>query len=147
MREHIDEGIRTHGWAGIGVGGTEIEPEIPFLYTVGLHDRGMPELLIIGGVSHTIIKQAISAIEATPATDGMVLDDIEGMRVILRALPAEAAAKTHTRFSAQYYGKPVDCMQIVFPDAEGLYPWEAGCDLDTAEGQSGVVRWRDEIRH
>ncbi|MBW8711109.1 MAG: DUF4262 domain-containing protein, partial [Mycobacterium sp.] len=45
--EYLDElraTIRIHGWAVQSVE----DDRLPFAYTIGLHDRGLPELLVTG---------------------------------------------------------------------------------------------------
>jgi len=42
--DELREIVRVHGWA---IQGVEDERR-PYTYTIGLHDRGLPELLITG---------------------------------------------------------------------------------------------------
>lgn len=125
------------GWAVMHVLPTDDDPDTttPFAYTVGLSAHDDPELLIAGlppEVAHGLLNDLAGRVydRAERFTHGQRIDDlIAGYDAVLvegapidELLPGVAIAR---------YGRDqVRLQQVVWPDQQGRFPWDAGYDVD-----------------
>lgn len=122
-----DEVIARHGWLvqGVMAGG----PRRPDLaYTVGLHGRGSPELVVFGLPLTTAcpmlndLGERVRAGETLRAGDVLRFADWPH-RVHLLAVPHPE----RVLFQAiRTYGRPVPALQAVWDDLGGRFPWDDG---------------------
>jgi Domain of unknown function (DUF4262) len=117
MRKH-------HGWA---VQFVEHDKR-PFAYTVGLHNRGLPELLITG-LNAQISTRVLNSIAHTIVDDAMRLApamhiDYED-RFLIEVVEVEHP-DVHLRFAVEICGSDVRALQLVWADDRGRWPWDAG---------------------
>ena len=124
--DYLDELRRTmqeHGWA---VQYVESD-RTPFAYTVGLHDCGLPELLMTG---------VSCAASDTPAehrrqgTDGPARAGAPGQKVAVRSGPLVeivevANPDAHMKWAVAFGGPEVRALQLVWADGRGRWPWAA----------------------
>lgn len=139
------------GWSAIGVFG-ESEENPSFTYTIGLDQKGLPELLVVGLPSqyaHAFIAQYIEAM----AVDG-VLDDKTvstdyadgGLRLAFCDVDPTTACNTYMFHTENFLGVPPDrVQQLVWADPSNILPFEAGCDKRMARMQSRVRDYRTEV--
>jgi hypothetical protein len=122
----IDEhGIMVQ-WVAAGEG------SLAFAYTVGLAAHGKPELLIYGlppDTAQSILNDMALPIEDANWKPGLSRqifgDGVPALLVkIIDSMDAEMTI-TNRMYAVPGQG-PVDALQIVFPDAAGLWPWEEG---------------------
>lgn len=127
--------IDVHGWAVIGVFPTRDDDGIPFSYTVGLTDKGLPELAIYGlgpGNSARILNAAgrrmvrRGELRGGDRVGGVLAFDAQ-LAVIDMADTADLSAVRHL------YGVVLAARQIVWPDAQGRMPWEGWNFPDAAQ--------------
>ncbi|HKD98541.1 MAG TPA: DUF4262 domain-containing protein [Micromonosporaceae bacterium] len=136
-REQLDafdkqqkELIDKFGWSVIGVVATEDDPGTSFSYTVGLTEHGFPEFMI-AGLPPEIAKRLLNDM------GGRVFDRAErfahGQRVtdLIRGYDAVVVAGDPLEEMApgvayHLYGRTVRVQQIVWPDQDGRFPWDAG---------------------
>jgi hypothetical protein len=109
-----------HGWA---VQFVESDRK-PFAYTVGLHDCGLPELLITG-VHPPRARQVLDTVadycvcEEPPAPgDEIELPDGRLLEVVEVAQP-----DAHLAMAVNLFGPEVRALQLVWADARGRWPW------------------------
>jgi hypothetical protein len=150
---HVDYGelgnlIRRHGWHSLCVIPDADEPDVPWEYTIGLTEIGLPELILFGmpyRQSHPVLHGAVEQMQAhgRPADDWRSQGVILGFEVSFRALPAFVLTEFACQAAYYYEGSPytVDVMQVVWPDKAGLFPWDAGCNADYARRQSQITHW------
>lgn len=126
--------IDTHGWAVIGVFPTCAEDGPPFSYTVGLTDRGLPELAIYGLPPQT--AGGVLNVAARHAVDRGELPCGQPITGLLAGgLPVVAVAMEDTDDLTSVrglYGVVLAAQQIVWPDSQGRMPWE-DWNLGTAQ--------------
>ncbi|MBX7432557.1 DUF4262 domain-containing protein [Mycobacterium sp. Y57] len=120
----LRETIREHGWAVQFVE----EERRPFAYTVGLHDRGLPELLVTGLQAQMSAK--LLNLTGRHMVDGsMVLHPAEriayGNRFLLEVVEVEHPI-VHLKFAAGIYGPKIRAYQLVWADDVGRWPWDRG---------------------
>lgn len=116
--------IRDHGWA---VQFVEDEKR-PFAYTIGLHDLGVPELLI-SGVSPGGATHVLNSVARRMIGDGMVL--APAMRIDCQDGPLIAVIEVehpdvHLTFAIRLFGPQVRALQLVWADGRGRWPWDPG---------------------
>src|SRR5690348_3985724 len=122
--------IERHGYAVIKVREDDEGPG--FAYSVGLEISFQhPEILMIGldvDLMHRILNDVGAFVaRGTPIACGRRYDDfLEGYDCIFREVPRESLEQYVGRALA-IEGEP-RVLQLIYPDAAGLFPWEAGCD-------------------
>lgn len=123
--EYLDElrsTIRDHGWA---VQFVESDQR-PLAYTIGLHDKGLPELLVTGMHAQTATK-LLNAIGHQMVYEGMVLQPAEhidcGGRFLLEVVEVEHP-DVHLKFAVGLQGSSIRAFQLVWADDAGRWPWD-----------------------
>lgn len=129
----IDKLVRTEGFAFLCIGPDVDAP--PYAYTVGLTETyGCPELLIFGvgqqtagPVFHTVVDKIKAGARFS---NGDVLHDVLSVPCAIKAVSSAAAQPFALNVASRY--KDTDQVptyqQLVYPDASGIFPWEAGYD-------------------
>lgn len=115
------DAIAKHGWVIQGVFGVR-EEELPFAYTIGLHEAGLPELIVSGGNMHMMLNIAASdhlRNEIQPGT----LYRSNYLTYPLKPIKAPAA---EIFFARRLYGPRVKAIQLIWPDNHGLWPGQPG---------------------
>ena len=121
----LREKILTRGWV---VQYVEDERR-PFAYTIGLHDRGLPELLVTGLVPkralwllNTFARRAVAGMR-TVAGDEVSLP--AGTRLELVDVEHPDA---HMGMAIAIEGRNISAVQLVWADGRDRWPWAAGFD-------------------
>jgi hypothetical protein len=124
--EYLDElraSIRMHGWVIQGVD----DDRLPFAYTIGLHDRGLPELLVTG-LSQEDAARVLNDV-ALAAVGGRVFEP--GAHIAVGDGPLLEIVEVdhpdaHLNFAVALGGSDVRALQLVWADDRGRWPWAAG---------------------
>jgi hypothetical protein len=98
----------------------------PFGYTVGLHDCGLPELMITG-VSAERAGRLLNTV-AKDMMGGTVLSP--GQKIAIRSGPLVeivevANPDAHLKWAVAFGGPEVRALQLVWADGRGRWPWAA----------------------
>ena len=106
----------------------------PFAYTIGLHNRGLPELLVTGLDSH-VSNRVLKSIGHMIVDDGAtvapaMLIDYEDR--FLMEVVAVAHPDVHLKYAARICGKDIRALQLVWADDKGRWPWEKGWNDERA---------------
>lgn len=136
--------VRRAGWhlAAVGAGGSG---EPGYAHTVGLaHRSGHPELLVSGqpvdlaaavldDVAHRVVVEGRrlapgDVVEGALAWHPLVVDEV-----------TPSAASQTLRLASWFHRRPARALQLVWPDAQGLFPWQPGAH-DTTDLQPPA--WR-----
>ena len=124
--DEVRETIRKHGWM---VQYVESD-RTPFAYTIGLHDWGLPELLIT----------AVSPQRATRLLNTVARDAVSGKSVLpghqikvpsgpLIEIVEMGHPDAHLNFAVALGGPDIRALQLVWADGRGRWPWSAAfCD-------------------
>ncbi len=134
--EVLADKMRKHGWAVQYVE----DDRVPFAYTVGLHDCGLPELLVTG-VSQQRATRLLNAV-AGDAMRGRTLTP--GEQITLPTGPSVEIVEVdhpdaHMGWAVAFGGPDVRAMQLVWADGRGRWPWAPGfCDGRTRQPVLGV---------
>lgn len=124
--QHCQELINRHGCMVQGVLPSTAD-ELPFCYTVGLTPRGRPEF-IIDGIVPDVATAILNSLVAL-AMDGVHLDTDIDIHGIINGLPLRLLWVIDTDdlgIARRMYGEHVAAMQVTWPDAQGVFPWEEG---------------------
>jgi len=102
-----------------------------FMYTVGNHPKGLPELLLIGTIELGAMLDALSRkmIERNRAFDDGELVPLKGGKFPVSLIDtADAVKDSFTIQAGQHFGhETYRVMQVVLPDLRGKYPWQRKC--------------------
>ena len=115
--------ITEHRWAV-----QFVEGDRPFAYTIGLHDRGLPELLITGLPPRTS-GRLLNSIAHQILDDGARLRP--GMHIdcqdeFLIEVVEVDHPDVHLKFAAGLFGERIDALQLVWTDDRRHWPWDRG---------------------
>jgi hypothetical protein len=127
--ELIYERVKENGWTA-----QFIQGPMPFAYTIGLHERGLPELLVTGMpperanlVLDTVAKYLVRGGRPVPGERMLI-----GGELLLEFVQVQHPV-AHLKFAYSIYGPGLRALQLVWPDEEGHLPW-------CAEFRNGDVR-------
>lgn len=127
--------IEEHDFATLGI----VDADVPFFYTIGLHERGLPELLIIAPRAPTSMVTDFALlinvfghkmIERGRAFDHGELIDISGRSRCMYVNANDPRAKTDYCVQAVRYYHDDEALrvgQILLPDKRRRFPNDARC--------------------
>ena len=131
--------VREHGWFDTAVLGDAEGPG--FSYTTGLWaNTGQPELIMFGierEMAHDVFWDLFRDAQAgVPLAVGASTDRVFA-NLPAYALPvSKRFYRDYLGWSRWFYGgDEFPCLQIVWPDRSGIFPWEVGFDTAFAADQ------------
>ncbi len=120
--------ITENGWTVIAVFATAENPGPSLAYTVGLSARGLPELAVYGlpgRVAHSLLNEVArrtvecgEALQTGERIEGVLVDDVALVAV-------EMSDVRELNLVREIYGSVAAAVQVVWPNGDGLLPWEA----------------------
>ena len=129
--------IERYGFSTVGVLGDNEGPG--FIYTVGLSEKGMADIIFIGSSNPASVNYV--ALAAMAQLDGAALEEgvipastgINEFQVPIALVSADHLADSHAfsskrRLDSVESDQPVRIMQVIMPDLSGRFPWEDGYD-------------------
>lgn len=125
--ERLQQLIDTHGWA---VQAVTTKPS--FAYSVGLTERGLPELVICGmplNIAQHLINDLATRLTqgALSLEQGRRYDDVlQRFDVVFRPLTTTQIQHHLGAVRALYSDRAVGAWQMLWPDPKGKLPGEAG---------------------
>jgi hypothetical protein len=134
IRKKVSADIGAFGQHLVGVGRSADDPDdfLPFVYTIGNHEAGLPELLLIGdsgdlGPRILNILGRMQRERASAFGHGELVD----FSARLPARLSDARARGRDEYSVQvgvyYRTERFEVSQVLLPDADGRFPGETGC--------------------
>lgn len=132
--EVIHATVEKHGWA---VQFVESD-HAPYAYTVGLHERGLPELLVTGTQPQPAVRVLNSVAEylvkgGRPVPGERILIGGELLLDVVQVEHPDA----HMNIAVALYGSELKALQLVWPDERGHRPWCA--EFDNGEVRQPVL--------
>jgi len=128
--ELIYEKVKENGWTAIFIQ----DDRTPFAYTIGLHEHGLPELLVAGMpperanlVLNTVAEYIRRGGRPVPGERMLI-----GGELLLDFVQVQHPM-AHLKFAFSIYGPDMRALQLVWPDDNGHLPW-------CAEFSNGGVR-------
>lgn len=126
--DELRRDIAEHGWIVQFVD----DAKRPFAYTIGLHDRGLPELLVTGLDAQT--SQDVLNACAGMMCDGSVFRPGETVGLgddwLLMIVKVDHPG-AHLNFAFAVEGQGVRALQLVWADNSGRWPWDPSPFRDT----------------
>ncbi len=137
--EELRKTMVEHGWA---VQYVESDRS-PLAYTVGLHDCGLPELLMTGVSAQRAMR--LLNIVAGDMMGGKSL--IPGQKIAVRSGPLVeivevANPDAHMEWAVAFGGPEVRALQLVWADGRGRWPWAAA--FSDGRGRQPVLGARSQ---
>jgi hypothetical protein len=143
------EQVQEHGWSVVMVPADEEGPG--FAYTVGLwHTHKVSELAMFG--LDIRVMQALLNTLGRKAAAGAVLESDQEHRDVVEEFPV-VLKESDLRWYREFFGNaiafyrrpPFPVLQVVWPDAEGRFPWQPG--IDEHYRQSQPQSWLKPTEH
>lgn len=122
----------------------------PFMYTIGNHEHGLPELLIVGTDSEAI-ADILNRLGKFQRGRRIGFADEErisiGGKFPVRIVDAgEVGRSQYAAFVGMYYDtQDYEVRQVILPDLQGRWPDTPGCDLPYV--RQPVLSRLDRIPH
>jgi hypothetical protein len=135
--KRLADGIARFGFTFVGVF-DPMKPTPPFVYSIGMTAKNMPEVLMIGGFHPHIAERILADVLAHwqvhgPTTEGLMPNMIRfkdaslhplKMRLIENALPV---VDEYVIQAQQFYTRDdIRVVQVLWPDTNGVFPDEPG---------------------
>ena len=136
--------IREHGWFNTRVFDPE-QKEPDFSYSTGFFSStGFPEIIVFSlpkQVSHDILWDIYRDIsEGNAPAKATKISGVFGHHEAVLLPVSIAAYEEHLGWSRWFYqGSDFPCLQLIWPDREGRFPWDAGFDPEFAEKQPDLT--------
>lgn len=133
--------IEKFGWHDVVVSPGEKPGQVGFAYSVGIFKTWkLPEFVTFGlppKVAHGALWRTLELMQKSgPLADGArTLEVFEDVPAVVRTVARKHVAE-HFGYALWYYKSthfPV--MQICYPDRNGRFPWELGCELHIRSAQ------------
>lgn len=129
----IEKNIKESGWHGFYIYNRK-DPRKTFFYTVGLVERGLPELFMGVNCRPEVGMRVMDDIISHMTEHGVKYernDDIlQGMDIQLSASNPESSIEHYMVQLGEYYGKKdIPVVQVLMPDEDGKLPYEVGYDM------------------
>lgn len=161
--DKVTKMLSTHGYAFIGVNEASDNPNEPtpaYVYTVGLHQRGFPDLFVSGNLPQETAMRLINHVIELWEIKGMKLGRINNfllmadkrtkMGIGLKEVDLEddasgapSALKTHMPDLVKYFPdlEKRRVVQLLWPDVRGYLPINDGYTNDASE-QQHLLNWK-----
>lgn len=142
MRDMIRDHIAQHGQHIVRVLLTEDDPDdaLPFVYTIGNHERGFPELLIVGHADddHMWILNFLGDLQRNrgKAFQHGELVSLGGTLPVKLMDAGQVGREEYAVQTGVYYRtEDFGVMQVLLCDPAGRYPDDPECDEDYRKPQ------------
>lgn len=132
--KRLFQNVREHGCHLMGIAGDALGPG--YVFSIGLYlNYGHAELIMFG-LAGNDAAGVINAVRDRAAAGrsyaaGDVCDDLPLDRKVCFVEVPLSAYQAYLGTAIWFYAKlprPFPCLQIVWPDQDGRFPWETGCD-------------------
>lgn len=141
-KNFVDQ-VKEHGWFDTNVFGDDQGPG--FSYTTGFWLRAKaPEVIVFSlkpKIAHDSLWHVYRTITAgTPFPTRLRLSGVfENVDAVFLPV-AKNFYRDHLGWSCWFYGSnDWPCVQLVYPDANGLFPWDSGCNENVAHSQPNLT--------
>lgn len=143
--------VATHGCHVISVFDPE-EKTPTFSYSIGIEDSaGVPDVLVIGlshKLGHSIINHYCRTVrEGTTYARGVRYDGfLEGFPVLIEPVRARRHAEYTMGCERYYRDRAYRVAQIIWPNTNGVWPWQKGASEWLVANQPMLGRLRPDKR-
>ena len=143
--------VREHGWFRTSVAADEQGPA--FSYTTGFWQGvEQPELILVGlkhETAHHVLWDLYAEAKAgKPLPIGVPIPDVFGSYAAYVFPVAKRFYAEYLGWSLWFYcGDDFPCLQVVWPDRNGIFPWEEDYDPDLVGSQPDLTEngWKASL--
>jgi hypothetical protein len=124
----IEDDIRQHGFAILDTETVTDAGTLGMAYTIGLADAGFPEILVFGlphQIAIDMLNDAAAMLQKNVLPINEPVKDTSNALLMFKSIPAAIAADYIVQANDRA-GKDLSALQLIWTDANGLFPWEAG---------------------
>lgn len=125
FRNDIKAKIKKFGFSIIHTFTSEYETQ--FSYTIGLADKGHPELIVFGlphEIGQVILNDAAQRLIDGTLPIGQSVEGLANFGLFFQDVNPEQANQYIIQANS-WAGKKLPAIQMVWPDSDGLFPWES----------------------
>ena len=103
-------------------------------YTVGLSDSGLPEIVVFGlpaATAHGILNDAAKLLKEDKLPLDAPISQLAKLPLVCKQVPAERGVESINVaivWADVWAGRPVNLIQLVWPDEKGHFPWQKKFD-------------------
>jgi hypothetical protein len=132
MQARIAQQVRDYGWSGMAIIPTPTS--LPFTYTYGFGLTRRPDVVVVGISAPEKAHAMIGSLWAMdqPLAAGREYDKVlVGYKVkLIEPSPDVLSEVENSRLFHESHGSdyPWSCLQMVWPDQNGLFPDQDGCE-------------------
>ena len=123
---NIDNRIKQYGYSYIATG----IDETSMTYTVGLSDSDLPEIVVFGlplELAVVMLSDAVKLLKEGKLPLDTPLHEIANFSCVCKQVSAERGVGYINVANARA-GRPVNLIQLVWPDEKGHFPWQKKFD-------------------
>jgi hypothetical protein len=123
--------IAEYGWMVQGVMPDDDNPNM-FYYTAGLTAHGLPEIVGTLALDYQMATPIMNAVARKFVERGTAFENFSLLHEIIVNAPvmirniANTGDVVHLSIAEHLYGPRIRAVHLIFPDAAGLFPGEAG---------------------
>ena len=121
----IEQVIKVQGWHIFGIVGEKI----PYMYTVGLAEKGKPELFLAGTLGEAqaaVINELAKMVVAGKASEYETVE-VGGQKFLLIPTSDVVPRDFTIQAGRRVEDRPYSVLQVLFPDPEGKFPGDPAC--------------------
>lgn len=148
IRERTDRLIKEYGYTVIFVfAGESDEDSAPFAYTVGLTEKGHPEMIVFGmphTTAHRLISLAVEQLLEDKLVIGEPVSEIATCDMIFQHVEPSRAAD-YIYQANDRAKRDLPAIQMVWPDRNGKFPWDADFEKEF-EGKQIMLFEPEKLR-
>lgn len=141
-RQRMEDIIERCGFMVQSVFPTADDPEgLPYSYTIGLHDQGLPELVVIGlpgDVGLTLLNDVAAYLKEKRKSGGDSTGEFTSPAwpVSFHIIDAATAAAEEFATGARRRSTgAAKYLQVIWPDKNGQFPWNANASDSYKQSQ------------
>lgn len=129
--EKMEKTIADHGFMVLMTSKEIPEGMLGMFYTVGLHDKGLPEIITFGlppDAGQSFLNLAAARLIAGELPLDTPIEKIGNLPVVFKAVDPESGAG-HLNVANSRAEHQVPAIQLFWSDTAGLFPWDTGYDV------------------
>lgn len=129
----LEDKLKWHDYTHLMVADDDMDQATWFIHTIGRCRTGRPELIITGPMDHELAMGLISDIDIYEQKSGSLADGVQPadaarMPVMLKDVTSPFVLQNRLAQASARFGTSIRVVQILWPDAAGLFPVQAGYD-------------------
>jgi hypothetical protein len=137
VNQRIEDLIEQYGFTVMYIFPTSEDSSPSFSYTVGLGEKGLPELIVFGlpqQAAHAVLNDAAQMLIEGNLPLKEPVSKLANLPVFFENVTAEKA-EPYITLANKRAGVDQPAIQMIWPDRMGKFPWEADFDKTIINAQ------------